>query len=187
MCWIVGWCVYFYISSLRTPLANDVWTDIAGEYSLSLADVRGEAIKGYPFLDIDIASAGGTVTVTQEDGSSVSFSNQMKNEQPTRKTFDVAKQPNLFWNEGCLVYHERKMGIGGILFGWIIQSGQSVLKKDIDGNLQIKCDQQQKGLVLFLLPFSEHLHSFVLLRAHSPTSPGKDGVVSGHRTFEQDE
>ncbi|NLE93975.1 MAG: hypothetical protein GX599_08250 [Chloroflexi bacterium] len=172
--------MFFYITSLRAPSADGVWTDIAGEYSLSLIDVHGEAIKGYPFLDMDMARTGGTVVIAQETNNSVVFLNQMENGRHMRKPFIISGRSNLLWKDGCLVHHERKTLFGGIFFGWSIQSITSVLKKDVDGNLQVRCTQEEKGLVLFLLPFSDHHQSSLLLRARSPISKGKSGVASGY-------
>lgn len=172
--WNVGWWMFLYLPSLKTPSANGIWTDITGEYSLSLADVQGEVIKGYPFLDMDMERTGGTVAITQGSDNSITFLNQMKSGRHARKSFFISGKSNLYWNDGCLIYHERKMMVGGGIFpGWGIQCRKSLLEKDTEGNLQIKYEQNEKCMALFLMPYFEKHQSYTLLRLYRSADAGR--------------
>ena len=170
--WIVGWMMFFYISSLRLPPKNDIQADMTGEYSLSPDDVQGNGLTGYPFLDIDMVEVGGVVTVTQETDNTITFSSRINNGRQANETFSISKQSNLVWDEGRLVSHERKLMLGGIFPGCGFQIRQSILTKDANDDLQIKRDQGEKALMLFLLPFSEKSSSSLFLRQQRQKNGG---------------
>ena len=162
--WIAGWMLFFYVTSLKPSPKNAIPSDMTGEYLLSPDDVQGYGMIGHPFLDIDMIEAGGTVTVTQESGNTITFSSRINNGRQASETLKISKQSHLVWDEGRLVFYERKMIFGGIFPGVAFQIHQSILTKDAHGDLQITRDQEEKGLLLFLTPFSEGFHSSVLLR-----------------------
>lgn len=143
---------------------NHIWSDMTGEYSLSTSDVEGTGLIGYPFVEIDMVRVGGMVTITQEAGNTITFSSRINNGRQANETFLISKQSNLAWGENCLVFHERKMILGGIFPGFGFQIRQSVLTEDANGNLQIKCEKREKGMILFLIPFSESSSASLVLR-----------------------
>jgi len=162
--WIGCWTVVLVFGE-GLPVGNGMSVDLSGRYTLLKSDLKGLSRWGHPFVNCNMLTEGSEVTVTQDGDHQVVFSCTWTNGFHKVNEIRPEKNGDFRWLDGCLLYTNKKSGIGAaILPGIRTLIRESRLTKRQNGDLQIDYTQREKGLALFLVPFQDSQKSSVVLR-----------------------
>jgi hypothetical protein len=163
--WIAIWAIYL-LPEWSMQSGQPTWINVAGVYAVSKQEGSGSGRRGYPFVVDKWIDDDGKIRITQDAGRSLTFEYQMKGGYGQRESvFAVGGQDGRCqWVDNTFAYFKKSISVFGILPGLTIQVCQSKVTKHEDGMITITCCESERGLVLFLIPFSERFRSLLVLR-----------------------
>lgn len=137
--------------------ADGMSSDLSGIYSYQKKN--GSDLSNQ-IIGTDIKN-GTQVSITQK-GNAISISYERENGRLHQ--MDLSPDKNLKWDKGKLVYTKRqKPSDAAILPGYARQTRKGIYYKDENGNLVIESSFTEKGLMLFLIPFTDHYKNKLVL------------------------
>ena len=163
--WCLVWCVVLFVPSGRSQTYDNKHADFSGTYIFLKSNCSGHFERGNPFVATTMILNDSEVVIQQESDRMMTIVYHWAN--GVIQTKKLVFQPKTFnWNQGCLYYVADSYPTAGLAIfpGIARKSRTSVMSKDSEGNLIISSTFEEKGLMLFVIPFKDHIEYTIVLK-----------------------
>ena len=158
--WFLSVCIAL---AIHPAFAGDAGRSISGVYRFEGVGTIGLAGFSSPLLDFRQVSPSSEIAIDDTGSNSVRVRFVRTDGTPVETVVDLG-QAGFVRKNGAIEFEVEVAGVGArILPGKTIQTKKLVFKRDEQGKLQIFRTSAEKGLVLFLIPFSEKHESRLTL------------------------
>ncbi len=172
--WCLVWCVVLFVPSGRGQTYDNKHADFSGTYIFLKSNCSGYFRTGNPFVSATSISNNSEVVIQQESDRMMTIVYYWSN--GVIQTKELVFQPKTFnWNQGCLYYvADSPSTVGLAIFPGIAKKSRtSVMSKDSEGNLTISSTFEEKGLMLFVIPFKDHIEYTIVLKKQTSGFPNQ--------------